>query len=378
MKDRERSASRPESEKALRIAILGAGFISDFHIRALKNLAGVAVVAVCDPDYRRAQSLAARWNLTGAFRSLSEMLERCAADAVHVRVPPPCHLESAVRCLEAGCHVFMEKPVCVSVAECRQLQAAAARYQRTLGINHNAIHHPGFLKLVRAIRERRLGQVQHVTACVNTGLRQLAQGQHSNWMFQRPHHIVLEQAPHPLSQIHRLLGAVRQTAALASGAVRLNTGATFYDSWQISLICERGTAQCFLSFGREYSDSWLHAIGQDGEAFVDLRRNTIRLTTKTRFIDPVDNLTTTAANASSLLRQAASNVIDYSRAFLRISPPNDPFYCSFRDSIRHFYDVIRRGDPQLAGMAEGAAIIEACDQIASSACYAEAEGVMAR
>ncbi len=355
-----------DSHQKLRTGVLGAGFIADFHLRALQRLPQVDVVAVCDSDLRKAEDLCARWRIRAAYSRLSEMIES-GVQVVHVLVPPTAHAAAAAACLAAGCHVFLEKPAAVDSRECRDLALAAAHYDRHVGINHNFIYHPAFQRAVDAIRRWVLGQVEHVVAVVNVPLRQLNSGQHGHWMFQKPGNIVLEQMPHPLSQIYFLLGAPREIDAMRSGARLLRTGAPFFDTWQVSMRCERGTAQCFLSVGREYHDSWVQIIGQDGSAVVDLRRNTFRLTGKTRFVEPIDHFCATAGAGLRMAGQGLRNLAGYSLAFVGLKESRDPFLMGMQGSIAAFYGALSRGEAPPVDIGQGTAIVAACETVARTA-----------
>src|SRR5947209_6445072 len=348
------------------VGILGAGFISQVHLQALRTTPGVRVAAVCDADSLKAGRLQQKWGIPQAFGDADEMLRSGAVDVVHVLLPPPLHVRAAVACLERGCDVFLEKPMAVTVAEGLSLREAVAATGRTVGVNHNNTYHPAFLRLVDAVRDRKLGAVQHVTACLNVPLRQLDAGQHGHWMFQQPGNIILEQACHPLSQIQRLLGPVRRVASLVTGETVLNNGRPFYSKWQCSLECRRGTAQLFLSFGREYLDSWLYAVGQDGAAMADFRRNLFRLSQKTRFMEPVDNAIDSLAAARAMAGQGMANLTAYTLGFLKLRPPKDPFSTGMQLSIADFYARLAAGRAPREDVDAGLAVIAACEAIAAS------------
>jgi predicted dehydrogenase len=182
-------------------------------------------------------------------------------------------------------------------------------------------------------------------------------------MFQKPGNIVLEQAPHPLSQIFTLTGNLQQCSVLTSGAVQLNTGVWFYDTWQISMLCERATAHCFLSFGKDCLDNWVHVIGEDAAATADLRRNVLRITEKTRFMEPVDNYLVTRRGGRDMLAQGFANLKDYSAGFLGLKPPADPFTAGMRGSIQAFHDAWRRGASLPVSLADATEVIRACERI---------------
>src|SRR5262249_10330909 len=155
-------------------------------------------------------------------------------------------------------------------SECDELIQLAERKHLHLGVNHNAVFHPAFQRLLADIKAGKLGRVEHVVSTNNLPLAQLEAGEHDHWMFRQTTNVLFEQGPHPLSQICELLGDVERVGVMTSARRTLRTGTPFESTWQMSLACRRGTADLFLSFGRTFPEAFLHAIGQDGSAHVDL------------------------------------------------------------------------------------------------------------
>jgi predicted dehydrogenase len=356
----------------VRVAIVGAGYIAEAHLRALKSVDNVQIVAICDLNKIRAASLGAQWNIPNTYVHMEDMLDQ-PIDVVHVLVPPAYHAETTIKCLQRGWDVFLEKPMGVTLDECRNIARTADQQGRQVGVNHNFTYHPAFLQLTRAIRERRLGTIEHVIACMNVPLRQLAAGQHSHWMFQSAGNIVLEQACHPLSQLHHLLGPAKKAYGLASGEMKLNTGNRFFRTWQMTLDCERGTAQNFVSVGADFFDYSLHVVGQDGTALVDLRRNTICYAENSRFMDSVDDLRHAWINSSAWAAQGTRNFVNYVAAILKIKPLSDPFSVGFRNSISAFYSAYQAGKNVPTGLAQGIEVIDTCMRIVHSSGCLETE-----
>ena len=126
-----------QSAAKKRVALLGAGYIADWHAQALKSVDGLELVAVCDRFETKAEALASKFNVPRVYGSLEEMLAAEKLDSVHVLTPPDRHFESALAVLEAGVGVFLEKPMCDRAADCDALvQLAQARGLR-LGVGHN-------------------------------------------------------------------------------------------------------------------------------------------------------------------------------------------------------------------------------------------------
>lgn len=356
----------PHQSKARRIAILGAGGISGAHAAALKRVPNVEVAAVCDLDERKARALQ---ELTGAphvFRDLQTMLEQASPDAVHVLLPPAAHARAVAACLSKGAHVLVEKPLCVSIAECRELEAAAERAGRQIGVNHNLTFMPGFLRVLEHIRNCRFGAIEHVTINFNLAMPRLAAGPHTHWLFGGTGNLLYELGVHPLSVIHRLVGGPEQVQALASGEVRLSNGVRFYHTWQSSMLCERGTAQLLLSVGKAYTNAWIHILGEDAEAFIDLRRRTVRMSERTRYIR-IDDLVDGFKNGASLLGQTLSGFGGFALAAIGLTATSGWQQSSFDNSIASFYEAIAAGRPCPAGIPEGCGTVKACGMMIESA-----------
>src|SRR5437899_10378807 len=98
-----------DSSKPIRAAIVGTGYISEFHARAIHATNGVDLVSVCDTNLHAAKSFAAAWNVSSAYDSLEVMLNEQRLDCVHILVPPELHHGLARSCLQSGAHVFLDK-----------------------------------------------------------------------------------------------------------------------------------------------------------------------------------------------------------------------------------------------------------------------------
>src|SRR5581483_6829273 len=171
----------------------------------------------------------------------------------------------------------------------------------------------------------------------NFSLRRLETGMPGHWMFRNPGNLLLEVGPHPASTLQLLMGRVQQAATAVSTAVTLGSGATIYRRWQSSLVCERGTAQFFFSGDADYKDGWITVIGQDGAATVDLLRDTVTITEKSRFSPAVDNLRVAAVNSRSLLANSIRGYREYFKRFLGSKTSGDPYYLGMIGSIRAFH-----------------------------------------
>ncbi|MGC9158422.1 MAG: Gfo/Idh/MocA family protein, partial [Terracidiphilus sp.] len=100
-----------------RVGLIGAGYVSAHHLRALQSIASVQVVGIADLDLARAQAVARAFGLMGVYGSAAELLA-AGVDVIHVLTPPAFHAEVGLQALEAGAHVLVEKPMAETAEQC--------------------------------------------------------------------------------------------------------------------------------------------------------------------------------------------------------------------------------------------------------------------
>jgi predicted dehydrogenase len=108
------------------VALIGGGFVADLYMRSLARHPDIAVVAVHDHDPARLDAFAAHWGLRGVAR-LDDLLAQLAPGDVVVNLTNPrAHYAINRACLEAGHHVYSEKPLAMELAQARALHDLAA------------------------------------------------------------------------------------------------------------------------------------------------------------------------------------------------------------------------------------------------------------
>ena len=124
-------------------AVVGLGTIAGAHLSAIEDQQRLRLTGVCDIDRDILARRGAETSVPG-FHDYRELLQT-APDVVVVALPHHLHCDVAVAALEAGCHVLVEKPLAVSVEQCRTLLQAARRARRILAVSDTAAYHPGAL-----------------------------------------------------------------------------------------------------------------------------------------------------------------------------------------------------------------------------------------
>lgn len=111
------------SEAALPVGVVGVGSLGFHHARILRDLPGVELVGICDTDPARAEAVAGDLG-TAVFGNLDALLARI--EAAVIAVPTVAHAEVALRALDRGVHLLIEKPIAATLAEADRIVARAA------------------------------------------------------------------------------------------------------------------------------------------------------------------------------------------------------------------------------------------------------------
>lgn len=143
----------------LRVAVVGAGELGSRHARIYSGLGDAELVGVADVDAGRAGSVGERYG-SRATTDFSELLSEI--DAASVAVPTSSHCEVAMRLLEAGVHVLVEKPIAASLEEARAMVELAAKRGLVLAVGHTERHNPAVEALLGQTKDPRFVEVHRL------------------------------------------------------------------------------------------------------------------------------------------------------------------------------------------------------------------------
>jgi predicted dehydrogenase len=143
-------------------AVIGAGFMGGVHTEGLRR-AGVEVVGALGVSAEETGGFVKAQGIPKGYGSLEELLADAAVQSVHIVTPNRLHFEMAKAVLEAGKHVFCEKPLAMNSKETAELVALAKkRSQQAAAVNYNIRFYPLCLEARERVRGGEIGQVHHV------------------------------------------------------------------------------------------------------------------------------------------------------------------------------------------------------------------------
>jgi predicted dehydrogenase len=157
---------------ALRIGIAGCGAAARIHLDRLLAEERVAIVGCADPDPAAARALAdrattlegSRAETVPAFSDHRELLRQAAPDALAIFSPHRSHYRLAMDALQAGCHVFIEKPLSTNVQEAADIVGLARGRDLKVGVGHQYRLAPSLVEARRRLAAGSIGPVRLVTA----------------------------------------------------------------------------------------------------------------------------------------------------------------------------------------------------------------------
>ncbi len=196
----------------IRVGIVGLGYWGPNLVRCFTDLEDCKVTSVCDQNCDQLLRMKDRFPSVYPIENYDQLIERDLVDAVVIATPTETHHELARKALERDLHVFVEKPLAKTVAECRDLVDLAAHRNRCLFVGHVFLHSSPVLKLRELIESDELGNISYISS------RRLNLGP-----VREDVSALYDLAPHDISMMLYLLDR-KPMSVSCSGFDRLNPG----------------------------------------------------------------------------------------------------------------------------------------------------------
>lgn len=256
-----------------RAGILGAGYISDFHAKAIVKQSNSQLVAVCDMNETAAKRLASEYEGASAYADLDTMLVEAKLDVVHILTQPDSHFFLAKKVLEAGCHAIIEKPVTTNSEEAEALAALAKEKNVAIAINHNFVFSRPFNQLRATLDNGTLGPIKSIRVVWKKGLPPINVGPWNLWMIREPGNILFETGSHSLSELLAIVDQPVINNVEARLPKTLPSGSTFYRRWNITASEGPISIQIDTAFDQGYEQHFVEVEGMFGVAKADIEND---------------------------------------------------------------------------------------------------------
>ena len=203
------------TESKLGIAILGLGLISPGHILGFQAAEGARVLVLCDQDAEKARAAEKRFKVE-AITTYRDVLSNPAVDAVALLLPHQLHYSVALEALDAGKHVYVEKPFTIHEQEAENLIRIAASRGLTLALAENTRFVRAYLAAERVVKSGQLGEIRAIRGFIPDQILDEWAEEPDGWKRQiGGAAVIMDCAPHMLYLLRWLFGPVQSLQAIA-------------------------------------------------------------------------------------------------------------------------------------------------------------------
>jgi myo-inositol 2-dehydrogenase/D-chiro-inositol 1-dehydrogenase len=119
--------------KKIKFGIIGLGRLGIQHAENIAfKIPKAELVAICDLSMKRVEEIKKQWNISYGYTNFDEMIKNKELDAVFICSPSHLHCEQIEKALEAGLHVFSEKPLGTTLEECKRAEKVVEKYPESV------------------------------------------------------------------------------------------------------------------------------------------------------------------------------------------------------------------------------------------------------
>ena len=311
--------------KNVRIALLGSGFVADFYMQGLANVAGQTVVANYSRELEKAASFAARWNIAEPTAHLDLLIARSDIDLFIIALPNDAHLPVSLALAKAGRNQVCTKPLGRNAAEAKLMLDAAETSGKLHGYAETEVFAPCVVKAQEMVASGGIGRVLWVRS------RESHSGPHSAhfWDVERTGGGAMNDLGcHCIAAARYFFGKQdRIEKVMAWGARLVHHEKTAGEDNALLLLqfASGGLGHCELSWTTKGGLDLRNEVhGTEGSIFTDVTRGT-----------PLSGFST---RGSGYIVEKADTDLGWTRPL-----PEEAFAYGYQAEMRHFVECVRDG-----------------------------------
>lgn len=259
----------------LRVALIGAGFISSKrHLPAWRKLADkVDLVGVSDLNLDMARETAAQHGIPGVYAEAGEMIVRERPHVVDICTPPATHAKVAGLALEHGCHMLIEKPMALTVADCDAIEQGARQRGAKVCVAHTGLFYEPFVRGRKLVERGAIGRFTGMRVVISTPTDYLTSSA-EHWAHKLPGGAIGETGPHP---VYMSLAFIKRVESVTVDGAKLLPQYRWSDleDYRINLIGDTGISSISVNYATSQWMVWVEIAGTDGTLLLDLHGRSV-------------------------------------------------------------------------------------------------------
>jgi predicted dehydrogenase len=327
-------SSFARGDRPLRTALVGCGQIADAHLQAARHTGVATLAAVCDRSPDLARQAAVRFGVPRQYSDFDRMLDAIRPDVVHITTPPETHRALLQQAIDAGAHVYVEKPFALNVAEADEMLAIAAARDRLVCVGHDRLFDPAWLECRDRVRLGAVGRVTHVEIFQAYDLdgpfgRLLVSDDH-HWVRRLPGGLFQNTLPHALATVAEI---VSDPCPVVAGTSWSRAPYDFATELQVLVRGDRTTAALTFMTQPRPAASYVRVYGTAGWIEVDYEARATRLRAATELPSLITKVQAPWATA----REGAATL---TRNLYRLLRADLHYFAGLQQLCRLFYGAI--------------------------------------
>ncbi len=331
----------------LKVALVGCGQIADGHVGEIQKLGNARVLGVCDLEPLMAEQLAVRYGIPNHYADYDRMLSELKPDVVHICTPPGSHLALTKAAVDAGCHVYVEKPLALDHAQSTELIKYVEAADRKITIGHNSEFDPPSLEMRRLVAEGVLGDCVHIESWFGYNLSgpfgKVILGSPDHWVHRLPGKLFQNNINHMLNKVTEFITDERPVVQAMGwrrdrsqqyGDVRDQ----LLDELRVMIRGEETSAYGTFTAAVKPVAHFSRIYGTNGILHLDFNSRTVAVDRGATLPSAIGRLAAGFSQAAAYTKSALNNAG-------RFMASDYHFFAGMNELIRRFYDSILHDAP---------------------------------
>ncbi|MDP3921341.1 MAG: NAD-dependent epimerase/dehydratase family protein [Candidatus Omnitrophota bacterium] len=201
----------------LKVGIIGGGAIAKMHIPAIQKIENAEIVGLVDVNPAMLKETAERYGLKKTYADAAEMFAQEKPDVVHILTPPFNHHALTKMALEAGAHVYVEKPLAMTAPEAADILKLAEEKGLKVCVGHCHLFDEITLKARKLVEDGAIGSLCGIESYYGFDMdpKYFSAAGAKHWAHTLPGGLLMNRIDHPLSVVVPFMGVPKQITAMA-------------------------------------------------------------------------------------------------------------------------------------------------------------------
>ena len=343
----------------MKIAIVGCGLNSDYHINFAKAYPGAEIVGLVDNNVSKARACAEKFGIQGVFPGISELVRQANPEVIHIVTPPQTHYALAKEAIEAQCNVLIEKPLALNLREATELFDLAEQHGTELCAMHNHFYDPCMARARGLVERGQVGEIMNVESYygINTYIPALRDYPAPNvipWIYNLPGGVYHDFMAHPLYVMLDYTGKPKEIKVMKKSHNIMPQNMP--DELKIVIDGEKAFGTVTFSCSARPHLHFVRMYGSKMMIEVDFNTMTTVTHSVSSLPKAAQKATYNLAESWQLFKSTTANVVNFVRGKLRP-------YQGMQVLIHRFYDSLQgKGDIPVT-KDQALLVIETMDEI---------------